>query len=168
MTVLSNPRPTFAPLSGNDRPRRFRSLANAATAGAVALSLILGTAVPAQAGGKDDLAKALIAALILGVIVQSTNKGHAAPNPAPVPQPRPQPAAGPRVPGVCAIEISGQGNGQGHGQGRRVFSESCLYREGFAYPLPQRCASEARIYGQWDRIYGAQCLRNAGFRVSGR
>lgn len=153
-------------LSRNDRPRRFRSLANTVTAGAVALSLILGTAVPVQAGGKDDLAKAIIAALILGAIIHSTNDGHAAPVPPPRPHPypQPQPQPRPRVPAVCAIEIGGYGNGAV----RRVFSGNCLQREGFPYALPQRCASEARIYGQWDRIYGAQCLRDAGFRVSGR
>lgn len=162
MTPLQMTRPTFVPFSGADRPRRFRSFANAVTAGAVAASLILGAAVPARAGGKDDLAKAIIAAIILGAIVKGVNDSHAAP--APAPRPVPHPAPQPRVPGVCAIEIGGQG----YGQGRRVFSESCLRREGFAYALPQRCASEARIYGRWDRIYGAQCLRDAGFRVSGR
>lgn len=171
MTAQFATRPTLAPLGGADRPRRFRSLANAATAGAVALSLILGAAVPVQAGGKNDLAKALIAALILGAIVSSVDKGHSAPAPGPhpypqpAPHPYPQPAPHhPRVPAVCAIDIGVTG----HGQGRRVFSESCLHREGFSYALPQRCASEARIYGRWDRIYGAQCLRDAGFKVSGR
>lgn len=162
MTTLQTTRPIFVPTCGPDQPRRFRPFANALTAGAVAVSLILGAAVPARAGGKDDLAKAIIAAIILGAIVKGVSDSHAAP--APAPRPVPQPAPQPRVPGVCAIEIGGQG----YGQGRRVFSEACLRREGFAYVLPQRCASEARIYGRWDRIYGAHCLRDAGFRVSGR
>ncbi len=141
--------------SRNPAPKSFRRLANVITAGAVAVSLLLASAVPVRAGGRDDLAKALIAAIVIGALLHSSNKGHAAPPPAPPPQP----VQRPRLPGVCAIDINSQ---------RRVFSENCLRREGFAHRLPERCASEARIYGRWDRIYGSECLRAAGFNVSGR
>ncbi|MES2666304.1 MAG: hypothetical protein V4712_09410 [Pseudomonadota bacterium] len=138
-------------------PVSMRRLANLVTAGAVALSLLLASALPVRAGGRDDLAKALIAAIVIGALLNSTSKGNAAPPPAP--QPQPQPVQRPRLPAVCAIDLNNQG---------RVFSENCLSREGFSYRLPAHCASEARIYGRPDRIYGAACLRSAGFRVSGR
>lgn len=141
-------RPYAAPVS-------MRRMANLVTAVAVALSLLLASALPVRAGGRDDLAKALIAAIVIGALLHSTNKGNAAPPPAP----QPQPVQRPRIPAVCAIAINSQ---------RRVFSENCLRREAFSYRLPGHCASEARIYGRPDRIYGAECLRSAGFRVSGR
>lgn len=133
-----------------------RRIANLLTAGAIALALDLGTAVPVKAGGKDDLAKALIAAIVIGAIVKNANKGHAAPAPAPAPKP----VHKPRVPTVCAIDINTGTRGT-------VYPESCLRSEGFNYQLPQRCGSEARIYGRWERIYGTDCLRNAGFDVAG-
>ena len=134
-------------------PKSMKRLANMITAGAIAVSLLLASAVPVRAAGRDDLAKALIAAIVIGALLNSAKKSHADPAPAP------QPVQRPRLPDVCAIDLDSQ---------RRVFSGKCLQREGFDHNLPQRCASEARIYGRPDRIFGADCLRGAGFRVSGR
>ena len=136
-----------------ERGTQPRSLAAALTGGAVALALILGAAMPAKADKKDDLAKALIGALVVGVIVNElTDK----------PKPAPEPVKSRRVPSVCAITIDGAERSV------TLFSEHCLRREGFDHRLPRGCANSARIFGRDDRVYSAQCLRDAGFRVSGR
>jgi hypothetical protein len=135
--------------------RRFASLM---TGGAIALALALGTAFPAKAD-KDDLAKALLGALVIGVIVNELNDK---PKSAPVVPPvlAPEPVRSSRVPAVCAITIDGAR------QSVTLYSDSCLRREGFDRRLPRNCASKASIFGRDDRVYSAQCLRDAGFRVS--
>ena len=130
-----------------------RRLAGMITAGAVAFALVLGAALPARADRKDDLAKALIGALIVGAIVNELNDKS---------DPRPEPVKSRRVPAVCAISIDGAERSV------TLFPESCLRREGFDHRLPRGCANSARIFGKDDRVYSAQCLRDAGFRVSGR
>jgi hypothetical protein len=136
--------------------RRFAAMI---TGGAAALALVLATAIPAKADKKDDLAKALIAALVVGAIAHElTDKDK----PAPVPVPVPEPVKNKRVPSVCAISIDGADRSV------TLFPESCLRAEGFDYRLPRGCANGATIYGERDRVYSAQCLRDAGFRVTGR
>jgi len=133
-----------------------RRLTTALTGAALVLALILGVALPAKADKKDDLAKALAAALVVGLIVNELNdkpKGTPA---------RPEPVKQKRVPSVCSISIDGAQRSV------TLFSESCLRREGFDHRLPRGCANDARIFGRDDRVYSAQCLRDAGFRVSGR
>jgi hypothetical protein len=136
--------------------RRFAAIL---TGGAAALAVVLAMAVPAKADKKDDLAKALIAAIVVGAIANElSDRGK----PAPVPVPVPEPVKSKRVPSVCAISIDG---------GERsvtLYPESCLRAEGFDYRLPRGCANGATIYGERDRVYSAQCLRDAGFRVSAR
>ena len=135
-----------------------RRLVALVAAAATALGLLAGTAVPARADN-DDLAKALAALAIVGIIAHQANKNRPRP---PVYEPyQPRPTSAPRVPSVCAIEISGQSGTA------TVYGERCLRDEGFSYRLPQHCARSARIYGQNDRIYSDQCLRDAGFRVGG-
>jgi hypothetical protein len=136
----------------NTQPRR---LAAAVTAGAVALALVLGAALPAKADRSDDLVKALIGAVVVGVIVNELNDK-------PRSDPRPEPVKRPRVPAVCEIAIDGAQRSVS------LYSERCLRREGFDHRLPRGCANSARIFGREDRVYSAQCLRDAGFRVSGR
>jgi hypothetical protein len=136
--------------------RRFAAMI---TGGAAALALVLATAIPAKADKKDDLAKALIAALVVGAIAHElTDKDK----PAPVPVPVPEPVKNKRVPSVCAISIDGADRSVS------LYPESCLRAEGFDYRLPRGCANGATIYGERDRVYSAQCLRDAGFRVTGR
>ena len=79
------------------QPRRFATLM---TGGAVAFALVLGAALPAKADKKDDLAKALIAALVVGAIAHELKDK-------PKPAPAPEPVKQPRVPGVCEIAIDG-------------------------------------------------------------
>lgn len=138
-----------------DPKRPFRRLLATLTAGVTALSLMAASAVPAHADRQsDNLAKALIAALAIGAIVNSIDKGKA--------KPAPQPVRNPVVPAVCAIEVSGA---------RRdvtFYPETCLRAEGFKYRLPRDCAISIRIRGKVDRAYGQLCLRDAGFRVGGR
>lgn len=136
--------------------RRFAAML---TGGAAALALVLATAIPAKADKKDDLAKALIAALVVGAIAHEL-KDDKKPTPAPIPEP--EPVRSKRVPTVCAISIDGSDRSVS------LFSESCLRQEGFDYRLPRGCANNATIFGERDRVYSAQCLRDAGFRVSGR
>jgi hypothetical protein len=111
--------------------------------------------MPAKADRKDDLAKALLGALVVGVIVNELNDK-------PKPLPQPEPVKRPRVPVVCEISIDGAERSVS------LYSENCLRREGFDYRLPRGCANSARVFGRDDRVYSAQCLRDAGFRLSGR
>ncbi|WP_128516056.1 hypothetical protein [Tabrizicola thermarum] len=131
------------------------------TGGAAALALVLATAIPAKADKKDDLTKALIAALVVGAIAHELNDNRK-PAPAPVPEPEPEPVRSKRVPSVCAISIDGADRSV------TLYSESCLRGEGFGHRLPRGCANSATIFGERDRVYSAQCLRDAGFRVTGR
>lgn len=133
------------------QPRRFASVL---TAGALALALVLGAAIPAKADKKDDLTKALIAALVVGVIAHELKDDDKSA--------KPQPVKNKRVPSVCAISIDGAQRSVS------LYSENCMRREGFDYRLPRDCANRARIFGRDDRVYSAECLRDAGFRVTGR
>jgi hypothetical protein len=133
-----------------------RRFAGVMTAGAVALALVLGAALPAKADKKDDLAKALLGALVVGVIVNELSD-----KPKPAPVIKPEPVKSKRVPSVCAITIDGAERSVS------LYPESCLRREGFDHRLPRGCANSARVFGRDDRVYSAQCLRDAGFRVSG-
>lgn len=135
-----------------------RRLGAMITGGAAALALVLATAIPAKAE-KNDLTKALIAALVVGVIAHELKDKD---KPAPVPVPVPEPVKSKRVPSVCAISIDGADRSV------TLFPESCLREEGFDYRLPRGCANSATIFGERDRVYSAQCLRDAGFRVSDR
>lgn len=132
------------------QPRRFASLL---TGGAVALALVIGAAMPAKADKKDDLTKALIAALVVGAIAHELKDDDRG---------RPKPVKTPRVPSVCEISIDGEQRSVS------LFSENCMRREGFDYRLPRGCANSAKIFGRRDNVYSAKCLRDAGFRVSGR
>ena len=160
------PDPKSGPKSGINPTNRnpLKRLMTGMTALAVAGSLVLASAVPSQADRRgDNIAKALAAAIVLGLIVNNAKKGngHPAPVPAPIPLPQPLPVKKPRVPAVCAIEIDSD-----RGNAVTVYSESCMRDEGFDYRLPD-CARSVRIYGERDRIYSAKCLRDAGFRVGG-
>lgn len=135
-----------------------RSLTGTITAGAALLALVLATAMPAHADKKDDLAKALIAALVLGAIVNETKRAE----PAPLPLPAPEPVRTNEIPAVCAISIVGAERDV------TLFPESCLLREGFTQPLPFGCGNDARIFGNVDRVFSVQCLRDAGYRISSR
>lgn len=138
------------------QPRRFASVL---TAGALALALVLGAAIPAKADRKDDLAKALIAALVVGVIANELEADDKKKAPR---SPLVEPVSTKRVPSVCAISIDGTQRSVS------LYSENCLRREGVSGRLPRGCANDARIFGRDDRVYSTQCLRDAGFRVSGR
>lgn len=137
-----------------------RRLAAMITGGAAALALVLATAIPAKAE-KNDIAKALIAALVVGAIAHEL-KDKDRPAPVPVPLPEPEPVKSKSVPSVCAISIDGAERSV------TLYPESCLREEGFDYRLPRACANSATIYGERDRVYSAQCLREAGFRLNGR
>lgn len=143
-------------------PQPLRRVAGALIAAVTVLGLMVASAVPARAGDRasEALAKDAVAAIGLGTVAHAIGTGRA--RPAPLPQQAVQ-VRSPRVPAVCAIEISGA---------RRavtVYPERCLRREGFDYRLPRHCAHEARVFGRTDRVYSEECLRNAGFRVdSGR
>lgn len=145
-----------------DRRTSPRRLTGMITAGAAALALLLATTLPVRAGGRDDdLAKALIAALVIGVIVHEARKDDYVAPPAPAPEPvrkkkKKKHFVAPRIPAVCALEFEGEHRDV------IVYPERCLIEEGVSH-LPRECARKARIYGEWDRIYGERCLREAGF-----
>ncbi len=142
-----------------DRKRPVKRLMATLTAGLTAMSLLVATAMPAHADRQsDNLAKALIAAIAIGAIVNSIDKGRAQPAPAPVPVPVRHRGV---VPAICAVEVSGA---------RRdavFYPERCLRREGFNARLPHDCAISIRMRGRTDRAYGERCLRDAGFRIGG-
>jgi hypothetical protein len=151
--------------SEQDSRRIGRRLVATVAAAATVLGLLAGSAIPARADN-GDLAKALAAIAIVGIIANEASKKRRQqqahqPQPQPYPHHPPHPTRHPRVPSVCAIEISGNSGTA------TVYGESCLRDEGFSYRLPQYCARSARIYGRNDRIYSDQCLRDAGFRVGG-
>ncbi|NHB76430.1 hypothetical protein [Rhodobacter calidifons] len=131
--------------------RRFTAML---TGGAAALALVLATAIPARADKKDDLAKALVAALVVGAIAHELKDNRK-------PAPQPEPVSSKRVPSVCAISIDGADRSVS------LYPESCLRAEGFRHRLPRGCSNGATIFGERDRVYSAQCLRDAGFRVQG-
>jgi hypothetical protein len=157
MTRMFHPTPiriaSSAPAQRGMSGHRFTTLL---TGGAAVLAMVLATAMPARADKNNDLAKALIAALVIGAIVHETKKDD------PKPVPLPEPVRQKRVPAVCAISI------EGAERDVTLYPESCLRREGFDYRLPRGCANNARIFGRDDRVYSAQCLRDAGFRLTGR
>lgn len=162
MVITRNlPRPT-----GRDPRSLSRRMVAMVAAAATALGLLASTAVPARADN-DDLAKALAALAIVGIIANEAKKSRererarAQQHYNPYPHYKPQPSRHPRVPSVCAIEISGNSGTA------TVYGESCLREQGFNFRLPEYCARTARIYGRNDRIYSDQCLRDAGFRVAG-
>lgn len=132
---------------------------------AVAVAMgVLATAGPARADN-DDLAKALAALAVVGIIAHSVQKNRPRQDeyrsypPQPLPEPQHHRSRKPWVPAVCGIEIAGQ-------QSRAtVYGERCLREQGFDWRLPERCARPARIYGRNDRIYSEHCLRDAGFRI---
>lgn len=154
--------------TGRDARSISRRLVAVIAAGATALGLLASTAVPARADG-DDLAKALAALAIVGIIANEAKqkrereraRAQQYHDPYAYPHHKPQPTRHPRVPSVCAIEIAGNSGTA------TVYGESCLREQGFNFRLPEYCARTARIYGRNDRIYSDQCLRDAGFRVAG-
>lgn len=154
-------------------PQPLRRVAGGIFAAVTVLALLAASAVPARA---DRLAEATALARLTPPVVDAIlHPLHQAPlSPlavahSPKPQPRPPVAVtpqievrSPRVPSVCAVEVSGV---------RRdvtVYPERCLRREGFDFRLPRHCANEARVFGRVDRVYSEMCLRNAGFRVDSR
>lgn len=151
MSIILRPRTTR---TATQATLSARGLATILTGGAAVLALILATAIPAKADKKDDLAKALIAAVVIGAIAHELNDK-------PAPSPAPLPVRHPRVPSVCAISINGAERSV------TLYPESCLRAEGFTHALPRGCANGASIFGERDRVYSAQCLRDAGFKVSG-
>ncbi|MBN8632758.1 MAG: hypothetical protein J0L76_18125 [Rhodobacterales bacterium] len=129
-----------------------RRLTAMITGGAAVLALVLATAIPARAE-TNDLTKALIAALVVGAIAHELKDND---------KPAPEPAKAKRVPSVCAISIDGADRSV------TLYPESCLREKGFKYRLPRHCANTATIFGERDRVYSAKCLKDAGFRVTGR
>ncbi len=164
MTLFHTPRTSHPRCSP---PRKF---AAGVTVAAAVAALVLSTALPARAGpDRDDIAKALLAVLVIGAIAHEAKKAD---EPAPAPEAagmgdvddrfRPDRDRHERIPRVCAIEI------EGNHRSVELYAESCLRSEGVRGPLPRDCASRAFIFGERDRVYGVDCLPDAGFRVDRR
>lgn len=132
-----------------------RRIVAAVTVLATVLGLMAGSAVPARAD--NDLAKALAAIAVIGIIAQAANAKDRRPPP-PVIQPPPQPVATRNVPAACGITLAGS-------QTRAtLYAENCMLDRGLRN-LPTWCARPATIYGRADYIYTADCLREGGLRV---
>lgn len=160
MHGLRHDRPSTALI----RPALGR-MGKALTSVVLAASLLIGSAAPSLADRQsDNFAKALGAALIIGLALNATTKSQAQAAPAPAaPQPRrDQPRyEAPRVPAFCAITLD-----DNSGRPLRMYSDSCLRDQGFRN-LPD-CARPVRVYGQRDFAYSERCLREAGYRTQGR
>jgi hypothetical protein len=103
----------------------------------------------------DDIAKGIIGIFAFGAIVNAINNQYCV---APAPAPKPIPMKKPLVPAECAIEFDTD-------QGQAiVYSRNCLTEVGFVHALPD-CGRAVRIWGERGRVYSAQCLRRAGFRM---
>ncbi len=159
---------------------------NAFTAGAVALAAITAGPAPAKAGDKDllrALAGIAAVAVIAGAIQQNQGRQQPATNVQPYnllpATPTWQNAnngwqadrnwqdrretreqrRGPRLPAACALEF---GNGP---RPATYFAEACLKREGVGYSLPQYCAQQIRSRDYQGRVFEAECLQDAGYRI---
>jgi len=141
---------------------RLRRRLAVATAGALALSVVLASAMPVRADSDDDLVAALAALAVIGIIISESDDDE---DVKPVdrydddrPGLYPYPAHNIRIPAVCAIEVEGRDH-------REVvfYAESCLRKYG-VYHLPNACSREVKIYGRRDWVYGEPCLRKAGYR----
>ncbi len=153
MSVILRPRTTSPGLRRLANPAwTVRSVAAALAAGATVMALVLATVSPSYADQKDGLARALIAALVIGAIAQELTDQDAGTD---------KPTRKERLPAACAISIDGDG------QALTLYSENCLRSEGFKRSLPRTCASRATIFGERDKVYSAKCLRKAGYRVLG-
>ena len=132
----------------------MRRLMSSATIGLMVLALMIVASFPARADSRSDhMARTLISVIAVGALIHgATNSDRRRPDA--VHSSRPS-----VIPARCAIEI--------HGSRRSatVYPEHCLRREGVRSRLPQHCGFEATIYGRNDRVYGAECLQDAGFRV---
>jgi hypothetical protein len=162
-------------------------IANAVTAGAVALAAV--TAGPGPAAAEDkDMLRALAGIAAIAVIAGALQNQGRAQQPVARAQPwvpvSPAPAApryaapeprwedsrawsedryqpvrgGPRLPSVCAVEVDGP-------RPATYYAESCLKREGAGYGLPQYCAQTIRSRDWQGRVYEGECLRDAGYRL---
>lgn len=132
-----------------------RRLIASVVAVATALGLLTASALPVRADS-DDLAKALAAIAVIGLIASAADAGndHGAQNPPPKPRPVPL------VPASCGMRLPGDAT--------VVYSERCILQSGFKYRLPTYCARPAQIYGRPDRVYGPNCLVRAGIHIGFR
>lgn len=171
MQFTAQPRLITARRLGSDSPRGSnRRFTAGLTAGAAALALVLSLVMPAPAKADgDDLAKALIGALVVGAIIKGSKKDKPAPQPEPVQGGQwgswngEKPGAGAKpIPATCAIQIDGKS------QDVALYPETCIRDMGIDAALPRDCATGATIFGHRDRVYGESCLRKAGFRLAGR
>jgi hypothetical protein len=135
--------------------RPARRMVAAVTILATVLGLMAGSAVPARAD--DDLAKALAAIAVIGIIAHAANAKDRRAAPPPAIHPPPQPVATRRVPAACGITLAGDRTRT------TIYAETCMLDRGLR-DLPTWCARPAEIYGRPDYIYTADCLRDGGFR----
>ncbi len=138
---------------------------------ALAAALAIGplTATPAAADS-DDVAKLLLGAIALGVVVHAIDKNrdrndeatHGPHNPVDPGWGRP-PHRRYALPARCEFEVRTR-------QGRReVFGERCLEREGVRVNrLPNRCEFDVWTERGRRTVFGSRCLREHGYRVEAR
>ena len=131
------------------------------------LSLILATALPARAGDRnDDLAKALIAAVVIGAIIHESKRDDPPPSSRQNPSARKKPLRS--MSGTTASPPSAPVNSRGSPYHHRLPRTLPAPRRRAGPPaLPLRDRS-ARIRGKRDRVYTERCLRDAGFEMPGK
>jgi hypothetical protein len=152
----------MSPVNERIRAARSRFVALIA-ASATALGVITATAMPVRAEvDHRDLTKLLLGVAIAAIIANElSKKNDDDPEPPVVVGPGTHGGGQGRIPGACAIEVTGLRHD------RVGYTGSCLASYGFRN-LPQYCAVHARVYGRPDRLYPASCLRDAGYRLGRR
>lgn len=171
-------------------PSPLAYVTNALTAAAVSLAAITAAPAPAAADERDflrALAGLAAVAVIAGAVEQNRKQRVTRVQPLPQPLPihrdwhdgrtsqprwhddtrwnnhprrddRPRADRGPRLPAACALEV-------GTTYPTTYYTEACLRREGVAHGLPTYCAQQIRSRDWQGRVYEANCLRDAGYRI---
>jgi hypothetical protein len=129
----------------------------AAFAGIVAAALALMTAaaaVPARAD--EDLAKALAAIAVIGLIAKSMDDDDRRRD-----DRRAYRYEDNRLPAYCAVDLRDHRAGV-------VYAEPCLRNAGVGGRLPYYCSRDMKVHHRLVTVFPERCLREAGYRPERR
>jgi hypothetical protein len=129
----------------------------AAFAGVVAAAMALMTAaaaVPARAD--EDLAKALAAIAVIGLIAKSMDDDDRRRE-----DRHSYRYVDNRLPAYCAVDLRDRRAGV-------VYAEPCLRNAGVGGRLPYRCAYDMKVKRKIVTVFPERCLRDAGYRPERR
>lgn len=122
---------------------------------AAAMALMTAAAsVPARAD--DDLAKALAAIAVVGLIAKSMHDDDRRRD-----DRRSYRYVDNVLPGYCAVDLNNRRAGV-------VYAEPCLRNAGVGGRLPYRCSYDMKVRRQIVTVFPERCLREAGYRPERR